>query len=119
MSLILEKKHTKVLIFNIKSDCGLEFFLLLSQSWACQRLGKTLSLMHCSFLSSIRFTFFLPHLLFVAVFAPLTSIITTFFDCKAMTPYNHAFLIVGGFPCWEEVKFVIFTVDHQVAPLTL
>ncbi len=51
-------------------------------------------------------------------FAPLTSIITTFFDCKAMTPYN-AFLIVGGFPCWEEVKFVIFTVDHQVAPLTL
>ncbi len=70
-------------------------------------------------LSSIRFTFFLPHLLFVAVFAPLTSIITTFFDCKAMTPYNHAFLIVGGFPCWEEVKFVIFTVDHQVAPLTL
>ncbi len=53
----------------------------------------------------------------MAVFAPLTSIITTFFDCKAMTPYNHAFLIVGGFPCWEEVKFVIFTVDHQVAPL--
>ncbi len=35
-----------------------------------------------------------------------------------MAPYNHAFLIVGGFPCWEEVKFVIFTVDHQVAPLT-
>ncbi len=63
--------------------------------------------------------FFLPHLLFVAVFAPLTSIITTFFDCKAMTPYNHAFLIVSSFPCWEEVKFVIFTVDHQVAPLTL
>ncbi len=57
--------------------------------------------------------------LFVAVFAPLTSIITTFFDCKAMTPYNHAVLIVSSFPCWEEVKFVIFTVDHQVAPLTL
>ncbi len=55
----------------------------------------------------------------MAVFAPLTSIITTFFDCKAMTPYNHAFLIVGGFPCWEEVKFVIFTVDHQVAPQKL
>ncbi len=43
--------------------------------------------------------FFLPHLLFVAVFAPLTSILTTFFDCKAITPYNHAFLIVGGFSC--------------------
>ncbi len=42
----LEKKHTKLLIFNIKSDCGLEFFLLLSQSWACPRLGKTLALMH-------------------------------------------------------------------------
>jgi len=55
----------------------------------------------------------------VAVFAPLTSIITTFFDCKAMMPYNYAFLIVGGFPCLEEVKFVIFTVDNQVAPLTL
>ncbi len=36
----------------------------------------------------------LPHLLFMAVFAPLTSIITTFFDCKAITPYNHVFLIV-------------------------
>ncbi len=36
-----------------------------------------------------------------------------------MTSYNHAFLIVGGFPCWEEVKFVIFTVDHEVAQLTL
>ncbi len=46
MSLILKKKNTKLLIFNIKSDCGLEFFLLLSQSWACQRLGKTLALMH-------------------------------------------------------------------------
>ncbi len=53
------------------------------------------------------------------VFAPLTSIITTFFDCKAMTSYNHAFLIVGGFPCWEEIKLVIFTVDHEVAQLTL
>ncbi len=47
MSLILEKKHTKLLIFNIKSDCGLEFVLLLSQSWACPRLEKTLALMHC------------------------------------------------------------------------
>ncbi len=65
------------------------------------------------------YIFFLPHLLFVAVFAPLTSIITTFFDCKAMTSYNHAFLIVGGFPCWEEIKLVIFTVDHEVAQLTL
>ncbi len=125
------------------------------------------------------YIFFLPHLLFVAVFAPLTSImyiyafsrrfypkrltlhssysfyilsalafpgnrthdlgvasamlyqlsyrkaaqlvdiITTFFDCKAMTPYNHAFLIVGGFPCWEEIKLDIFTVDHEVAQLTL
>jgi len=27
--------------------------------------------------------------------------------------------MIGGFPCWEEVKFVIFTVDNQVAPLTL
>ncbi len=41
-----KKKHTKLLIFNIKSDCGLDFFLLLSQSWACPRLGKTLALMH-------------------------------------------------------------------------
>jgi len=55
----------------------------------------------------------------VVVFAPLTSIITTFFDSKAMTPYNHAFLIVGGFPCWQEVKFLIFTVDNHVATLTL
>jgi len=80
----------------------------------------------------------------VAVFAPFASIITTFFDCKAMTLCNHAFLIVaftfihlagslrpkacvlstvlstvGGFPFWEEVKFVIFTVDNQVALLTL
>ncbi len=30
MSLILRKKHTKLLIFNIKSDCGLDFFLLFS-----------------------------------------------------------------------------------------
>ncbi len=75
--------------------------------------------MHFLFLSRIRFNFFLPHLLFVAVFAPLTSIITTFFDCKAMTPYNHAFLIVGGFPCWEEIKLDIFKVDHEVAQLTL
>ncbi len=119
MSLILGKKHTKLLIFNIKSDCGLDFFLLLSQSWACPRLGKTLALMHFLFLSRIRFKFFLPHLLFVAVFAPLTSIITTFFDCKAMTPYYHVFLIVGGFPCWEEIKLDIFTVDHEVAQLTL
>ncbi len=52
-----------------------------------------------------------------AVFATLTSIITTFFDCKAMTPYTHAFMIVGGFLCWEEIKLVIFTVDHEVAPL--
>ncbi len=36
-----------------------------------------------------------------------------------MTPYNHAFLIVGGFLCWEEIRFVIFTVDHEVAPLHL
>jgi len=36
-----------------------------------------------------------------------------------MTPYNHAFLMIGGFPCWKEVKCVIFTVDNHVAPLTL
>ncbi len=42
MSLILGKKHTKLLIFNIKSDCGLDFFLLLSQSWACPRLEKNI-----------------------------------------------------------------------------
>ncbi len=52
-------------------------------------------------------------------FCPIDFHYNDIFDCKAMTPYNHAFLIVGGFPCWEEVKFVIFTVDHQVAPLTL
>ncbi len=33
--------------------------------------------------------------------------------------YNHAVLIVGGFLCWEEIKCVMFTVDHEVAPLTL
>ncbi len=36
-----------------------------------------------------------------------------------MTPYNHAFLIVAGFLCWEEIRFVIFTVGHEVAPLHL
>ncbi len=36
-----------------------------------------------------------------------------------MTPYNHAFLNVGGFPYWEEIKLDIFTVDHEVAQLTL
>lgn len=40
----------------------------------------------------------------VAVFAPLISIIITFSDCKAMAAYNHAFLIVGGFPCRKEVS---------------
>ncbi len=42
------KKTHKITYFqyNFQSDCGLEFFLLLSQSWACPRLGKTLALMH-------------------------------------------------------------------------
>jgi len=31
-----------------------------------------------------------------------------------MTPYNHAFLIVGGFHCWV---FLIFTVDGTINPL--
>ncbi len=54
MSLILGKKHTQLLIFNIKSDFGLDFFLLLSQSWACPRLVKTLALMHCKGLPILR-----------------------------------------------------------------
>ncbi len=47
MSLILGKKYTKLRIFNIKSDRGLDICVLLSQSWACQRLVTTLALMHC------------------------------------------------------------------------
>lgn len=53
----------------------------------------------------------------VAVFAPLTSIIRTFFDCKVMTSYNHGFLIVDGFPCWEEFKCVSCTVVYQLPAL--
>ncbi len=90
MSLILGKKHTKLLIFNIKVIVDWNFFtfiIVLGMSKISKNIGFDALLV----LSRIRFTFFLPHLLFVAVFAPLTSIITTFFDCKAMTPYNHAF----------------------------
>lgn len=43
----------------------------------------------------------------VAVFALLTLIVTAQFDSKAMTAYYYVFLIVGGFPCWEEVQFVM------------
>ncbi len=42
MSLILEKKHTKLLIFNIKSDCGLEFFFTFITVLGMSKISKNI-----------------------------------------------------------------------------
>ncbi len=42
MSLILEKKHTKLLIFNIKSDCGLEFFFTFITVLGMSKIRKNI-----------------------------------------------------------------------------
>ncbi len=73
---------------KIRKNIGFDALLVFEQD----QIYIFFSLIYCSWL----------------FFAPLTSIITTFLIAKAMTPYNHAFLIVGGFPCWEEVKICNF-----------
>ena len=59
-----------------------------------------------------------PVLVLVAVFAPLTPIITTVFECTDMPQNNNVFYNPDDFPSSEGFKFGKFTVDYQIAPFT-
>ncbi len=67
------------------------FFYFLSQSWACQRLGKTLSLMQLLVFEAAQIYIFSPSFTVRGLFLPIDFHYNDIFDCKAMTPYNHDF----------------------------